>query len=272
MIVFPNAKINLGLQITGKRSDGFHNLETIFYPIPWKDSLEIQPSSTGEGVQFSQSGLVVDAPTEKNLCVRAYRLLKDKFPDLPPIKMHLLKQIPMGAGLGGGSADATFTLQLLSRQFKLKLTSAELSSMALELGSDCPFFVFNKPAFASGRGEELLPLENKLTGLHLLIIHPGIHVSTAWAFQSIELKTHATNLNAIYNTPIENWQHVMKNDFEAPVFMRYPVIGSIKQQLMDAGAVYASMSGSGSSVFGIFKQKIEIPIPKNYHFRWLELS
>jgi 4-diphosphocytidyl-2-C-methyl-D-erythritol kinase len=272
MIVFPNAKINLGLHITGKRNDGFHNLETIFYPIPWKDALEIIPSQDSIDVQFSQSGLTIDGSTSNNLCVKAYHLVKKKYPQLPPIQLHLLKQIPMGAGLGGGSADAAFTLNLLNKKFDLEIPNQLLEEMALELGSDCPFFLLNQPALATGRGEQLIPLKSKLNGLHLLLIYPGIHVSTAWAFQSLTLTNNRTRLDSIYELPIETWQEQLTNDFETPVFVKYPIIGSLKNQLIEAGAIYASMSGSGSSVFGIFEKEIPLPIDSNHLFRWMKLS
>lgn len=247
MIAFPNCKINLGLNIISKREDGFHNLETVFLPIPFRDVLEILPSDANE---FIITGSQLDSTD--NLCIKAYNLLKQDFTDLPAIKMHLHKVIPMGAGLGGGSSDAAFTLQLLNEKFQLKLPVEQLLDYALRLGSDGPFFIINKPCFATGRGEILQPVKINLANYKLLIVNPGIHIDTKWAFSMITPKPAAVSIRTIIEQPIETWKEYLQNDFEIPVFEKYPEIKKIKNDLYRAGAVYASMSGSGSTVYGIF--------------------
>jgi len=261
MIVFPNCKINLGLNILRKRDDGFHDLETVFYPIlKLKDALEIQgQDKTREEtnhllpVDFKLHGITVDGPISQNLCVKAYDLLKSDFPTLAEVHMHLLKSIPMGAGLGGGSADGAFTLRLLNEKFHLKLTTEQLLDYALRLGSDCPFFIINKPCFAWGRGEMMQPLQLDLNGYWIVLINPGIHINTGWAFGNIKPKTPTQSLRDLIKNPIETWKETIFNDFEQPVMETHPLIGTIKTALYKQGAVYASMSGSGSTVFGIFK-------------------
>ena len=261
MLSFPNCKINLGLHIIRKREDGFHDLETIFLPIPLTDVLEIITSDKNE---FSITGLQVSH--HDNLCSKAYDLLQKDFQQIPPIKMHLHKVIPMGAGLGGGSADASFTLQLLNKKYELNLSDENLKTYALHLGSDCPFFLINKPCFATGRGEILEPINIDLTGYKIVIVNPGIHIDTKWAFSKITPAKKNISLKEIITQPIETWKDQLKNDFELPVFSEYPEIEKIKNILFDNGAVYAAMSGSGSSVFGIFhtKQDIKTEFNKNY--------
>ncbi len=254
MIVFPNCKINLGLHILRKRADGYHDLETVFYPVHFTDILEMIPdrSTADQTVTYSQSGLDIQGNPLDNLCVKAYQLLKKDFPALPPAKMHLHKVIPTGAGLGGGSADAAFTLRLLNDYFKLGLTDEQLLQYALVLGSDCPFFMLNKPAYATGRGELLEPVTTDLTGYTLVIVNPGIHVPTAKAFAGIRPTEPEKSLKEIIAQPISSWVNDLVNDFEKPIFYQYPEIGAIKEELYRAGAVYASMSGSGSTVYGLF--------------------
>ena len=261
MLVFPNCKINLGLNITRKRSDGYHDLETIFYPIPLCDALEViaDPDAINNlqpqgGTRFSTSGLPIAGNHENNLCVKAYRLLKNDFPSLPSVQMHLHKIIPMGAGLGGGSSDGAFALQLINQKFELGITEEQLLDYALELGSDCPFFIINKPCFATGRGEHLQPVDLNLKGLHLVLVNPGIHVSTREAFSNIKPATPATSLLDIIASPIHRWKDHLSNDFEAGVFQLHPELAKIKQALYNSGTIYASMTGSGSTVFGIFQQ------------------
>ncbi|MDI3321939.1 4-(cytidine 5'-diphospho)-2-C-methyl-D-erythritol kinase [Pinibacter soli] len=263
MISFPICKINLGLHIVGKRNDGYHNLETIFYPIALNDVLEIIQADT---FSFKATGIPVDGDPAKNLCVRAYDLLKQKF-DLPPVYMHLHKAIPLGAGLGGGSSDGAATLLLLNQKFQLKLSPGELIDLALQLGSDCPFFIINKPCIASGRGEILQPIDvPALKGLKIIIVNPGIHVNTGWAFSQITPTAISHSLSDIIAQPITTWKNVLKNDFEEAVFAAHPAIKNIKDQLYAQGALYASMSGSGASLFGIFNKNniAELRLPENY--------
>jgi 4-diphosphocytidyl-2-C-methyl-D-erythritol kinase len=254
MIAFPNAKINLGLYITEKRPDGFHNIETVFLPVPKLcDILEILPTNNKEyDIEFSQTGIAVDADSENNLCVKAYRLLEKEI-SMPSVKMHLHKQIPMGAGLGGGSADGAFALSLLNNLSQKPLSRNRLAEVALELGSDCPFFLTNKPCFGSGRGENLETLNISLTGYHLLLINPNIHVNTGMAYKQSKPTPAMFNLRSIAETPIEQWKELIINDFEKVVFQIHEEIEGLKNELYSLGAVYASMSGSGSTVFGIFK-------------------
>ena len=263
MIAFPNCKINLGLNITAKRQDGFHDLETVFIPVPFQDILEIIPAST---FTFSVSGLAVN--TNDNLCTKAYDLVKKDFPNLPAVKMHLHKTIPMGAGLGGGSSDAAFVLQMLNEKFNLHLSEERLKGYALHLGSDCPFFLINTPCFATGRGEILQPVNIDLRGYQLLIINPGIHISTQWAFSQVTPQMPSRSIVDIIAQPISTWKARLKNDFEDPVFSSYPDIKKLKEQLYQAGALYAAMSGSGSSVFGIFPPGHLIDIDKNETYRY----
>jgi 4-diphosphocytidyl-2-C-methyl-D-erythritol kinase len=261
MVVFPNAKINLGLYITEKRTDGYHNLETVFYPSPITDILEFIPS---EEFSFQSSGLTIDANPASNLCVKAYDILKNRFPELPTVQMHLHKIIPMGAGLGGGSADGSFVLTQLNNYFQLGLSQTELLSFALQLGSDCPFFILNTPCFAEGRGEILSPISLNLSGYWLTIIHPGIHISTAKAFAGIVPAPAPIDLKEKILSPIETWKDWLRNDFETNIFKLYPEIADIKDSLYQSGAVYASMSGSGSAVYGIFREKTDLMFPEQY--------
>ena len=257
MVVFPNGKINLGLHVTRKRADGYHDLETVFYPILVKDVLEI---IQGDVVKFTLSGLPVAGTVNDNLCLKAYYLLKIDFPELPPVNIHLHKVIPMGAGLGGGSADGGFTLALLSQKFKLNLSKEQLFNYALQLGSDCPFFILNKPCYAEGRGEILELLDVDLSAYKFVLVHPGIHVSTALAFSKLKPAESSSSIQQIITQPIETWKEQLINDFEEPVFDMFPEIKEIKVGLYRAGALYASMSGSGSCVYGIFKDE-EITLP-----------
>ncbi len=251
MIVFPNCKINLGLQILEKREDGFHNLETVFYPAPFRDALEISPNDNAE-IEFAATGLSVDGDPKNNLCLKAYHLLKKDFPQIPAVKIHLHKVIPMGAGLGGGSADAAFTLSLLNRKFKLNLSTPVLLNYALQLGSDCPFFIINKPCYATGRGEILEEINLDLSNYKIVLINPGIHVNTGWAFSNINPSPSIKNIKTIVQQPVNTWRDELTNDFETAVFTAHPQIKWIKNTLYDSGAVYAAMSGSGSTVLGIF--------------------
>jgi 4-diphosphocytidyl-2-C-methyl-D-erythritol kinase len=270
MVVFPNCKINLGLRILSKREDGYHNLETFFFPAPLNDVLELIRHNGNEETMFTSTGDKIDGEVNNNLCIKAYQLLKKDFPELPPVKIHLHKAIPIGAGLGGGSADGAFMLKLLNDKFQLGISRERLIEYALQLGSDCPFFIINKPCFATGRGEIMEEIELSLAGYHIVLINPGIHVNTGIAFKALNRETsYATsaspNLKDIINLPVANWKEKLANDFEVPVFSMHPVLAGIKQMLYDNGAVYASMSGSGSTVFGIFDDGIpELSLPETY--------
>jgi len=259
VVLFPNSKINLGLNVVRKRPDGYHDLETVFYPIAIKDALEvIQDDNAKEGIRMSLSGISFDGKPEDNLCVKAYWLLKEDFPLLPAVMMHLHKTIPMGSGLGGGSADGAFALTLLNKKFDLGLSTNQLINYALELGSDCPFFIMNKPCFATGRGELLKPVSVDLSGYKLAVINPGIHVQTTEAFSLLKPVFPSKSINEIIQQPIETWKMELKNDFEEAVFKRHPELETIKNRLYESDAVYASMTGSGSTIFGIFKKDTEL--------------
>lgn len=249
MVSFPPCKINLGLQILSKQPDGYHSIVTCFYPLPWEDVLEILPSGS---LMFTQSGNPVVGKPEHNLCLRAYHLLKEDH-KLPPVQIHLHKIIPTGAGLGGGSSDAAHTLRLLNAIFTLELSQKDLMSYASQLGSDCAFFMQEEPMLGSGRGEILKPVTVSLKGFYLRLFKPDIHISTAEAYANVIPETPNVNLREVIEKPVRSWKDELKNDFENSVFAKYPILLSIKNELYESGAVYASMSGSGSSVFGIFE-------------------
>ena len=263
MVSFPNCKINLGLNIVNKRDDGYHDIETLFFPIQLKDSLEVIENGN---FKFSTSGLLIGGEPEKNLCIKAYNLLKKDFPQLPAVQMHLHKEIPMGAGLGGGSADGAFTLKLLNTKFNLGISKEQLMAYALQLGSDCPFFIYNKPCFATGRGEIIEPVEIDLSAYKFLIVNPGIHISTKQAFSELTPFIPSISIKKTIKQPINAWKDSIKNDFESAVFKNFPEIKEIKNELYKSGAVYASMTGSGSTVFGIFEKKNNIfpSFPQHY--------
>lgn len=267
MILFPNAKINLGLNIVRKRNDGYHDIETLFYPVKGlRDILEVV-ATDGEpnSLEFTQSGLAIDCKAEGNLCVKAYHLLAQRV-GMPHVKMHLHKLIPMGAGLGGGSADAAFALTALNGLLQNPLSKHELLALALELGSDCPFFILNTPALGRGRGERLETVNLNLTGYWILLVNPGIHVSTKEAYEGSNPEPWEGALSNIVMLPIETWPTNLLNDFEKTVFAKHHVIKTIKDELYRHGAVYASMSGSGSTVFGIFKGKPSLPESLSAYF------
>jgi 4-diphosphocytidyl-2-C-methyl-D-erythritol kinase len=267
MIYFPNAKINIGLNIVSKRPDGFHNIETIFYPVGLCDALEIIESEKPE-TTIKLHGLKLDVGDMQNICIKAYDMLKAEF-KLGPVEMHLLKKIPSGAGLGGGSSDAAFALKLLNELFKLDLSMAELKKYALNLGSDCAFFIENKPLYASGRGEIFQSIHLNLESHFLYLVKPDIFVSTAEAYRSICPAKTEKPLHELILQPIENWKYIVINDFEKSIFKIHPILEKIKLELYEAGALYASMSGSGSCIFGIFReQPNEIEAFKNY-FSWI---
>lgn len=249
MLCFPNAKINLGLNIVRRRSDGYHDLQTAFYPIPVCDALEVTAADT---FSFTQTGIPVDAPAESNLVIKALRLLEERF-SLPPLEVHLLKKIPFGAGLGGGSADAAFMLRLVNDFCALHLPVDELERLAGRLGADCPFFIRNRAAYATGTGNILTPLALSLKGFYLCLVKPPVAVSTREAYAEVVPHEPEIPLDERLRYPVREWRDKVTNDFEASVFPRFPEIRAIKERLYAAGAVYASMSGSGSSVFGLFE-------------------
>ncbi|HET9746115.1 MAG TPA: 4-(cytidine 5'-diphospho)-2-C-methyl-D-erythritol kinase [Chitinophagaceae bacterium] len=266
MVFFPNCKINLGLNIVGKRTDGYHDLETFFYPVQLRDAIEVIERPE---FRFSASGLDINGNNSDNLCVKAYDLLKKDFPGLPPVHLHLHKALPIGAGLGGGSADGAFTLKLLNKKFKLELSQKQLINYASQLGSDCPFFIINKPCYATGRGEILEETAIDLSGYKMVLVHPGILISTAWAFGQINPCRPVMKIKEIIRQPVDVWKEDLRNDFEQPVFNKYPEIKKIKDDLYAAGAVYAAMSGSGSTVYGIFPKdsKLLLSLPREYFIK-----
>jgi 4-diphosphocytidyl-2-C-methyl-D-erythritol kinase len=248
MVIFPNAKINIGLNIIERRSDGYHNIETVFYPLMIKDALEIV---TADEFGFQSSGLEIPGRLEDNLCVKGYQLLKKDF-DLPPVKIHLHKHIPIGAGLGGGSADAAFFIRLLSQHFELDLTDHQMMGYARKLGADCAFFIQNKPVFAFDKGDEFEPIKLDLLAYKIILVMPPVHISTAEAYGGVKPAQVKQSLLELIDHPVKDWKNYIKNDFEANIFRNHPAIRGVKAALYEAGALYASMSGSGASVFGIF--------------------
>lgn len=259
MIIFPRAKINIGLRITEKRKDGFHEIRTIFYPVCLRDALEfVVPAKKIEKDVITVTGLMSDLPMEDNLVIKALNKLRIRA-NIPFLKIHLHKAIPAGAGLGGGSSDAANFLRLLVRYFNLKVSNEELFEIALSLGSDCPFFIESVPAYAEGRGEILSPLTPLKEDLYLVLANPGIAVNTAEAYRECKPYKSDESLKDYYSRDIKKWKSLIVNDFEKSVFIRYPQIGSLKEEMFRMGAVYSSMSGSGSTVYGIFGEKPRIP-------------
>ncbi len=252
MVVFPNAKINLGLNIVERRHDGYHNIETVMYPVKWCDVLEIVPAK-GKETTLTVTGRTVDCPAEKNLVMKAYRMISAEVGMLPPVDIYLRKIIPDGAGLGGGSADASFTLMCLNDMFKLGLSDERLAGMASCIGADCPFFIYNRPMLATGIGTEFAPIEMNLTGYRIVIVKPRVSVPTAMAYSGVVPQRPSCDLRDALKRPLTEWNGVVKNDFEESVFALYPEIGAVKERLQQMGAEYVSMSGSGSAVYGIFK-------------------
>jgi 4-diphosphocytidyl-2-C-methyl-D-erythritol kinase len=260
MMVYPPAKINIGLSITEKRLDGFHNIETVFYPIPLCDILDIEAAgiSATQKLDFICTGIELPGNNpHENLCCKAYHMLDVDY-DLPPAIIRLHKTIPAGAGLGGGSADAAYTLQALNDLFQLHIPDGDLARYVSRLGSDCAFFLCHNPAFGTGKGDILESIALSLAEYHLLLIKPPVFVSTAEAYSSVVPKKVSNHLPELLQAPVSDWRHTVFNDFEESVFKKFPEIGRIKEKLYREGALYASMSGSGSSVYGIFSE-----IPKN---------
>ncbi len=248
MIAFPNAKINLGLFIERKREDGYHDISTVFYPIPLCDAVEVVRAETTELFTY---GNRVDCPPEKNLVMKAYRMLAEEF-SLPPVAIHLYKHIPDGAGLGGGSSDATAVARILNSMFALGLDDEGIARRVKRLGADCPFFAYNRPMTARGIGDVLSPVEVDLRGKTMVVVKPDVSVPTAAAYAGVTPKMPATDIAALIAMPVEKWKDSLVNDFEASIFPQHPQLAALKQSLYDAGALYASMSGSGSAIFGIF--------------------
>lgn len=267
MLVFPNCKINLGLNITQKRQDGFHNIETVFYPVTWCDALEIIELEAGsDNFAFSHSGLQIAGNIEDNLIYKAWQLLS-KIRPIPPIKVHLHKNLPMGAGLGGGSSDAAFFINQANQQFNLVLTNDQKTNIAAQLGSDCSFFITNTPVLAKGKGNEFSDIKIDLSNYYILLVYPNIHSNTKDAYAGITPAHAKKDLKSIIeNIPISKWKDELTNDFEKTVFIKYPQIKKLKEDIYSAGALYACMSGSGSSVFGIFDKEPELNFDKNYKF------
>ncbi len=265
MICFPNAKINIGLNIVEKRTDGFHNIETIFYPIPLYDALEIIPA---EKSTFTISGIDIPDVIENNLVMRAYQMIKADF-DLPELSIYLHKNIPLGAGLGGGSSDAAYMIKLLNDSFSLLLTDEQMENYASRLGSDCSFFIRNQPAFATQRGEILQPIGLSLDSYLLAIIKPPVHISTRDAYRIISPKAPEKSINQLVNSPIEAWKDTIQNDFETVIFPTFPLLKDIKALLYQQGAIYAAMSGSGSALYGIFPANVIPKITIDECFVWI---
>ncbi len=272
MITFPNAKINLGLNIVSKRSDGYHNLETVFYPIFIEDALEIIPCATvyKETPKFEITGNKIEGNPEDNLVMKALNLMKEEYPQIPDINIYLHKHIPSEAGLGGGSSDGAFMLRLLNEAFELGATEEQLLMKAAKLGADCPFFIKNAPAYAEGIGDVLTPLDLSLKGKYILLVKPDLSISTKEAFANIKPHTPTLSAKDICSHPIEEWKNLLKNDFEDSIFPQHPKLKDIKEQIYSTGAIYAAMSGSGSTIYGIFEESIgkDITSQFNEKFVW----
>ena len=262
MLTTPIAKINLGLNVVEKRPDGYHNLETVFYPVPICDALEVFPMDpdfpSEVDCDLKVTNIPVEGDEQHNLVVRAYQLLKQDFPALPRVHAHLYKGIPTQAGMGGGSSDCGYMITLLNKLFELGLTDQQMIDYAARLGADCPFFVLSKPCYAEGIGEKMQPIDLNLSGWYLAIVRPAIPVSTREAFSLITPQYPPQNCRDIVMQPVETWRGALTNDFEKSVFALYPEIGAIKDRLYEMGAVYAAMSGSGSSLYGLFREPISL--------------
>ncbi|GAB3013102.1 4-(cytidine 5'-diphospho)-2-C-methyl-D-erythritol kinase [Niabella terrae] len=270
LIQFTNCKINLGLRITERRPDGYHNLETIFFPLPLYDVLELTPADRTHLTIWGQS---IPGAIHDNIILKAYRLLQADFPELPPLHFHLLKNIPVGAGLGAGSANGAYTLLALNEGFALGLDQKQLAVYALQLGSDCPFFIYNQPCLATARGECLTPMAMDLNGYRLVLVNPKIHISTPWAFSRIQPGAGSIPFTSLRLTAPETWKSILTNDFEAPVFAAHPPIAAIKESLYEMGAVFSLMSGSGSTVYGLFERDRPLApdFPADYFVKIIDL-
>lgn len=280
MITFPNAKINIGLNIIEKRNDGFHNIESVFYPVQWRDVLEIivneqgtqNPMQNSSGLQipnsieFTSSGLEIPGSTDSNLIIKAYKLLEPiisqkqetRNQKQETIEIHLHKVIPMGAGLGGGSADGAFALKMLNEIFELELSNEDLKNYARQLGSDCAFFIENRPVFCYQKGDQFEDFSLDLSNKYIVLVNPSVHISTAEAYSGVTPQIPQISLKETLQQPIKDWREIVKNDFEEKLLIKYPIIAQVKQKLYDSGASYASMTGSGSTVYGIFEQEVNL--------------
>ncbi len=268
MLCFPNAKINLGLHVTEKRSDSYHNIETVFYPIPLCDALEFAEIDSKEAYRFSSSGIALDVNVSENIIVKTFKHLASIY-QIPPTAIHLHKKIPFGAGLGGGSSDAAYAIKLLNDLYNLKLSFKSMEKLALEMGSDCPFFIRNQAVFAEGKGEVFSPVRLNLKGYFLVLIKPDIHVSTAEAYRGIKPHCPQLHLQELIQRPVSEWKEFVVNDFEKSVFQLHPELQNIKNELYQLGALYAAMSGSGSCMFGIFDSEVLVPTRNNHDFVWV---
>lgn len=269
MLTYSNAKINIGLNIVEKRTDGFHNIETIFFPIGMRDAIEIADSKEDAPYTFTASGIPIHIEAKDNIVVKAYELIRAKY-DFPAQNIHLHKNIPFGAGLGGGSANAAYMIKLLNEKFNLRMSTEEMEGEVKKLGSDCAFFIKNEPAFAIEKGDKLNSIDLDLSGYHILLIKPDIHISTPEAYANIKPQKPEVSLKDIIKQPIETWKSSVKNDFEESIFPKYPLLAKMKEELYEEGAIYAAMSGSGSSMFGIFKEKPNVLAQWKTHFCWTE--
>ena len=264
MIVFSNAKINLGLQVIGKRKDGFHDIESVIYPVPLFDVIEFESSSH---FKINEFGLPIDAPEEENIIFKAWELLNEKF-SIEPLEVQLLKNIPMKSGLGGGSSNAAYFLKSVNTHFKLGISTDELIELSSRIGSDCPFFIKNKPSIVTGRGEIIKPLNLSLANKWLVIVFPQVGIATGEAYSLINIKKPSMRIADIISKPIEQWHDKLYNDFEKPVFELYPEIGRIKNDLYKSGALYASLTGSGSAVYGIFQNRPKLNFGEEVNIIW----
>lgn len=254
MLVFPNAKINIGLNIVEKRPDGFHNIESCFYPVDWSDALEIIPA---EKFGFQSDGIDIPGDPANNLCSKACQLLAEDY-DFPAVHIHLLKTVPIGAGLGGGSSDAAFTIKVLNNLFSLNISLEKQLEYARRLGSDCAFFIQNKPLYCFEKGDRFEEISLSLKGKWIVLVNPGLHISTVEAYSGVRPVKSETYLKALLNQPVSAWKEHVKNDFEISLFPRYPILNQIKEMLYQKGAVYAAMSGSGSTLYGIFENETDL--------------
>jgi 4-diphosphocytidyl-2-C-methyl-D-erythritol kinase len=258
MIVFPKAKINLGLRITDRRDDGYHNIETVFYPVSLCDALEfVVPREPSDHDSLIVTGISVGGNPDENIVMKSIRTMREKYL-FPRLKIHLHKAIPHGAGLGGGSSDAAYIIKAVNRYFCLLIGEDDLRSMALDIGSDCPFFLDGGPSFASGRGEKLEPIRSVLSGYYLVLVNPGVGINTREAYQNCTPDIPVTSLHSLIDNNISEWHNLIVNDFEDFAFKKHPIIREIKEDLYSSGALFSSMSGSGSSVYGIFSRKPDI--------------
>ncbi len=268
MIVFPNTKINLGLHVLSRRDDGYHDISTAFYPMSWCDSLEIIVSDNKEPFTFTQSGIPIHGDLSSNIVYRAWKAISE-VKKLPSLLVHLHKNIPIGAGLGGGSSDAAAFIKAAEKLFALEISVEEQVQIASSLGSDCAFFIRNTPLLASGRGDQFRPAHIDLSSYYILLVHPGIHSSTADAYRHVTPAIPANELEDILRLPLPEWKDNLVNDFEASIFSKFPAVRQLKQMMYNNGAIYASMSGSGSAVFGLFSSSpdIRFPEPMRWHLQ-----